>query len=223
MGRRRAARPSLPTLRVRRASLRGAPVGHAQGARLSPSFLSGQRLVPGFGGVGATSRRSTEEDLIAPCAAISIAARRTRSAADLAALRATLVASPGPSAAVLRRAFATDGARVASIRDRHAALSIARIADIHHGGDADEVLDVYRPEGTDSPLAAVVRVHGGGRIGGAKEQLGECFRILAACGEFVTLRTLLLAPEHRHPESVREMVSVPASIAREQPARVGGA
>jgi acetyl esterase len=124
----------------------------------------------------------------------------------LLAIRATLLVSPRPAALLLRRLFASGGAATARGLARHAPGGIAVRRDERYGVGEDAVLDVYRPQDAQEALPLVVWVHGGGWLGGSKEELAGFFRLIAARGYVVAAPRYSLAPEHPYPTAVREIM-----------------
>jgi acetyl esterase/lipase len=82
--------------------------------------------------------------------------------------------------------------------------------DIAYGDHARHRLDMYRPRG--SALGTVVFVHGGGFVGGDKNQDGVFYvnvgRWLARHGWIAVIPTYRLAPDHPWPAGARDLASV---------------
>jgi acetyl esterase/lipase len=129
-----------------------------------------------------------------------------------AALRFSLLFSPRPAALLVRRVFASGGAKTAAILDRHASADVSVLADERYGDEPDMVLDVYRPRSSSRPLPLVLWVHGGGFVGGAKEELAGYFKLIASRGFVVAAPRYSLAPEHRYPTPPRQMVQALAHL-----------
>lgn len=129
-----------------------------------------------------------------------------------AALRLSLLFSPRPAALLVRRVFASGGVRTAAILDRHAPSDVAVLADERYGDEPDMLLDVYRPGSTTGPLPLVLWVHGGGFVGGAKEELAGYFKLIATRGFVVAAPRYSLAPEHRYPTPPRQMIQALAHL-----------
>lgn len=70
----------------------------------------------------------------------------------------------------------------------------------------DMVLDVFRPASASGPLPLVVWVHGGGFVGGTKDELAGYFKVLAANGLAVAAPRYSLAPRHRYPAPLRQLM-----------------
>jgi acetyl esterase/lipase len=137
-----------------------------------------------------------------------------------AAVRTSLAFSPRPTALLVRRVFAAGGARTARILDRHAPSGIMAIVDESYGDDADMLLDVYRPASTDAALPLVVWVHGGAWVGGSKEELAGWCRLIASDGRVVVAPRYSLAPEHRYPAPLHQVMAAIAH-ARAERERLG--
>jgi acetyl esterase/lipase len=123
----------------------------------------------------------------------------------------SLLVSPRPGALVLRRAFAANGAAIAAALAKHVPPGIEAVLDEPYGAGLDERLDVYRPAG-DGPLPAVVWIHGGGWIGGSKEELANWCRLIAGEGFAVASVGYSLAPAHRYPTPVRQALAALAHV-----------
>jgi acetyl esterase/lipase len=122
------------------------------------------------------------------------------------ALRASLWVSPRPAALVVRRVFAVGGAKTAEALDRHAPGDVIALLDERYRDEPDMLLDVYRPASATSPLPLLLRVHGGGFVGGAKEELAGYFKLLAHAGYVVVGPRYSLAPERHYPTPPRQMM-----------------
>ena len=68
------------------------------------------------------------------------------------------------------------------------------------------LLDVHRPSATGAPLPALVWVHGGGFVGGSKDELAGYFKLIASNGYAVVAPRYALAPEHRYPTPTRQVM-----------------
>jgi acetyl esterase/lipase len=149
--------------------------------------------------------------LLAPPAGSGLR-ERILTACALAAMRATLVVSPRPAALMLRRRFASGGAATAATLDRHAPVDVTVLRDARYGAEPDMLLDLYRPVSATQALPLVMWVHGGGWLGGSKEELAGWFRILAGFGYAVAGPRYALAPEHRYPTPVRQLMQALAHL-----------
>jgi len=121
------------------------------------------------------------------------------------AWRMSLLVSPRPGALFLRRSFAANGARVAESLARHVPAGIEALTDERYGDGPDELLDLFRPSGAEA-LATVLWIHGGGWVGGSKEELAGWCSLLAGKGLTVVSVGYSLAPEQRYPTPVRQVL-----------------
>lgn len=122
------------------------------------------------------------------------------------AVRVSLLAGPRPAALAIRRAFAVGGERFRKILNRHAPAGIGVLRDERYGEEPEACLDVVYPEGTSSPLPLFVWVHGGGWVGGSKDELTGYFKILASEGYVVVGANYSRAPEYHYPTPLRQLM-----------------
>ena len=80
------------------------------------------------------------------------------------------------------------------------------LIDERYGPDPDMLLDVSRPVSATEPLPLVVWVHGGGFVGGTKEELAGYFKLLASHGFAVVAPRYSLAPGRRYPVPLRQLM-----------------
>ena len=85
---------------------------------------------------------------------------------------------------------------------------LLRHLDISYGPHAENLLDVYYPEGTDAPLPTIVSIHGGGWFYGSKELYSHYCMRLALRGFTVVNFDYRLAPEHKYPAPVEDTCAV---------------
>ena len=128
------------------------------------------------------------------------------------AVRVSLLFSPRPAALLVRRIFAAGGRRTAAVLARHAPEGVTSIVDERYGEEADMLLDLYRPGSAVEPLPLVVWIHGGGFVGGSKEELADYLRLLASNGFAVAAPRYSLAPEHRYPTPPRQVMQALAHL-----------
>lgn len=121
-------------------------------------------------------------------------------------VRASLLVSPRPAALLVRRVFASAGANVAHALEKHAPPGVDALIDERYGDEPDMLLDVYRPRSAGGPLPLLLWVHGGGFVGGAKEELASYLKLLAHNGHVVVGPRYALAPKHRYPTPPRQMM-----------------
>ena len=65
-------------------------------------------------------------------------------------------------------------------------------------------LDIYTPR-ADGPHPTVLHIHGGGWVGGSKDELSGYFKILAMEGLSVVGVDYSRAPQHRYPTPLRQI------------------
>ncbi len=104
---------------------------------------------------------------------------------------------------MLRKAFkAGDDKRDAGLSTP---ADIERWDDIVFGDDpAWQVMDVYRPKGTEGPLPVIVSIHGGGWTYGDKERYQFYCMSLAQRGFAVVNFTYRVAPEFKWPAGIED-------------------
>jgi acetyl esterase len=119
------------------------------------------------------------------------------------AFAALYVLTPWPRALHLRYGFDKDGDRTGQELARYVPPGVESILDQPY--DTGVALDVYRPQSAPQPRTTVVWVHGGGWLGGSKEQLANYARILAARGFTVAVIGYSLAPKATYPTPVRQV------------------
>lgn len=102
----------------------------------------------------------------------------------------------------------------ASDAKRDAGLTIpedvTRYLDLRYGQYAENLLDVYCPKGTTTPLPTIVSIHGGGWVYGDKELYSHYCMRLVQRGFTVVNFTYRLAPEHKYPAAVQDACAVMA-------------
>lgn len=133
-----------------------------------------------------------------------------RTLAALALLAAVTVAaflaSPWPSATLIRLVFEAGGARTAAALARHVPPDVTTLADERYDpADPEAYLDIHRPASL--PVAGrptVVWIHGGGFVSGSKEEIGNYLRVLAGRGFVVVGIRYSIAPGHLYPTPVRQ-------------------
>jgi acetyl esterase/lipase len=123
-----------------------------------------------------------------------------------ATVRASLLVSPRPTALLIRRVFAEGGARTKAVLDRHAPDGTIVTVGIRYGDEPEAVLDLTRSATATGPRPLVVWIHGGGWIGGSKDELLGYAKQLAAAGYTVATPDYPRAPEHRYPAPPREVM-----------------
>jgi acetyl esterase/lipase len=130
--------------------------------------------------------------------------------AFVACVRASLRVSPRPMAFLIRRQFARARALTQAELGRHAPTGIASFRDERYGDGPDALLDVYVPETAQSHgerLPVIVWIHGGGWIGGNKDELAGYMQLLASHGFVAVAINYSLAPAARYPTPVRQTMA----------------
>ncbi|WP_439574100.1 alpha/beta hydrolase [Phreatobacter sp.] len=119
---------------------------------------------------------------------------------------AAFLASPWPSATVIRWAFEAGGARTAAALARHVPPGVTtRANERYDPSDPEAYLDIHRPA-TPPPgqRPTIVWIHGGGFVSGSKEEIGNYLKVLAGQGFVVVGIRYSIAPGHRYPTPVRQ-------------------
>lgn len=143
--------------------------------------------------------------------------RRARLAVALIdlALRVSVPLGPRPGALLVRRLFAAGGAQTARSLARHAPADVVVTRDEPYGSGPDSVLDLYRPPNAEEALPTVVWIHGGGWVGGSKEELAGWFALIADHGYAVVAPRYTLAPKAHYPGPQRQLMEVLAHLRRD--------
>jgi len=129
------------------------------------------------------------------------------------ALAAVYVFTPWPRALHLRYEFGGD--ETAQKLAQYVPPGVAAILDQRYDSDNSSVaLDVYHPDGAPQRRTTVVWIHGGGWLGGSKEQLASYARILAARGFTVAMVGYSLAPGSTYPTPVRQVTTALGYLVR---------
>lgn len=122
-------------------------------------------------------------------------------------LAVSMIVSPRPAVALVKRAFDAGGAATAAGLARHAPTGVETREDERYGSGQDEMFDVHRPAGADGPLPVVLWIHGGGWVGGSKEELRDYLRLVAADGGGVVAPAYTLAPRGRYPGPLHQVAA----------------
>ena len=85
---------------------------------------------------------------------------------------------------------------------------LVRHLNIPYGPYAENLLDIYYPEGTDAPLPTIVSIHGGGWFYGTKELYSHYCMRLALRGFTVVNYDYRLAPEYKYPAPIEDTCAV---------------
>lgn len=126
--------------------------------------------------------------------------------------------SPWPSAMLIRYMFDTDGKRTnANLANRVPAGVSGVLNETYDPGDPDARLDVFYParaQESGASLLTVVWIHGGGFLGGSKDQIASYAKILAAAGYTLAGVEYSLAPEKTYPTPLRQVNTAVAYLAK---------
>ncbi|MBI1376873.1 MAG: alpha/beta hydrolase fold domain-containing protein [Frankiales bacterium] len=131
---------------------------------------------------------------------------RATGALVAAGLRASLMVSPRPTVALLRREFARSGAERAERLRPGAPPDVRSIVDERYGQGVDELLDVHLPTPAAGPLPVLLWTHGGAFVGGSKDEIDYYLAHLARAGLCVVAPRYTLAPAARHPAPARQVM-----------------
>jgi len=122
------------------------------------------------------------------------------------AVRVSLLISPWPAALVVRKVFAASGAKLAMALDRHEPANVTGLINERYGADPDMFLDLFRPVSASGPLPLMVWVHGGGFVGGTKDEMAGFLKLVAGHGFAVAAPRYSLAPGRRYPTPLRQLM-----------------
>lgn len=199
----------------------GHRTGHPQGTRVqNPAYRSthrhDRRISPGSP-VCSGNRPSAssliemaDSELRSPDSANQRPLQRIAFGAARLVLRACTLVSPRPATGLVRRVFSAGGAKQAQRLALHVPDGVdCVVSDEPYGEHPDERLDVYAPSGavhSGLRLPVVLWVHGGGWVGGSKQELEGWFRIVAAHGFTVVAPCYSLAPDARFPVPLRQLL-----------------
>jgi acetyl esterase/lipase len=126
------------------------------------------------------------------------------------AFRASLHLSPRPMALLIRRQFAKGTEQRKQKQLSQAPSGVLAYIDERYDTARKALLDVYVPSSTQAAgatLPAIVWTHGGGFVGGSKEELAGYFRMLAGAGFTVVGINYSLAPEAKYPTPVLQLMT----------------
>lgn len=85
---------------------------------------------------------------------------------------------------------------------------VTRVTDLAYGNDPEQVLDIYYPAGTQTPLPTIVSVHGGAYVYGNKNLYQYYCMSLAQKGFTVVNFSYRLAPKHKFPDQLCDINAV---------------
>lgn len=141
--------------------------------------------------------------------------RRAVTAAARGLLATTLLVSPRPAVALVRRVFDAGGRETADRLARHAPGGTTTDGDLRYGARPDELLDLHRQEGPGGPLPLLMWIHGGGWVAGRKDEAADYLRLIAREGWAVASPAYTLAPRGRYPEPLRQAAAALGFLVRE--------
>lgn len=139
-------------------------------------------------------------------AAVGAAVRRGALEAAGAGVRASMLVTPRLAAFIIRETFRRSGLHLAATLGRYAPAGIKVHRDLRYGPGRDMLLDVFEPDDGAGPHPLLLWVHGGGFVGGSKDELAGYFQMIAAHGYTVAAPQYSLAPRYRYPMPLRQMM-----------------
>lgn len=87
-------------------------------------------------------------------------------------------------------------------------IDVSRVSIPGRDDDPEITLQILRPQGLHTPAPAIFHVHGGGFVmGGPENSHGRMVRLARELGCVVVETTYRLAPEHRYPAALRDVVT----------------
>ena len=114
----------------------------------------------------------------------------------------------------MNKAFASGGGKLAAALEKHVPARMEAFIDERYGDEPDMFLDVFRPASASAPLPLLMWVHGGGFIGGTKDELAGYFKVIASDGYVVVGTNYSLAPKHHYPTPPRQMMQASSTCRR---------
>ena len=103
-----------------------------------------------------------------------------------AAVVAAAQISPWPAALAYRYLFSRGGAAMSDALAKHVPVDVnSRLDERYDPSETDATFDLHHPDritATDEVLPTIVWIHGGGFIGGTKDEIANYLRIIAANG-----------------------------------------
>lgn len=139
-------------------------------------------------------------------AAVSAAVRRGALEAAGAGVRASMLVTPRLAAFLIRETFRRSGVQMAASLMRHAPTGVEVYRDLRYGPAPDMLIDVFHPADGDGPHPLLMWVHGGGFVGGSKDELAGYLQMIASNGYTVAAPRYSLAPRYHYPLPVRQMM-----------------
>lgn len=122
----------------------------------------------------------------------------------IVALCAAHVVSPWPTVWLIRFVFEKGAEQASASTEPFVPQGVRIERDVRYGSEPDERFDVFTPPNPSAAMPAVLWVHGGGFVAGARTDLTNYLQVLAARG-FVTIAIgYSRAPEARFPTPVQQ-------------------
>lgn len=119
------------------------------------------------------------------------------------AIYAAFVLSPWPSAWLIRSVFSYGASKTNAALAKHVPTGIREQRDIAYGDAADERLDVFLPsDGAQPGRPTLVWIHGGGFVGGDRQDVAPYLKILAGKGYATVAVGYSHAPAAQYPTPV---------------------
>ncbi|WP_449255898.1 alpha/beta hydrolase [Bosea sp. (in: a-proteobacteria)] len=132
------------------------------------------------------------------------------------AVYAAFALSPWPSALLARGVFAYGASKTNDALARHVPAGIREQRDIAYGAGADERLDLYLPpDGARPGRPTLVWLHGGGFVGGDRQDVAPYLKILAGKGYAAVAIGYSRAPAARYPTPVLQANAALGFLERE--------
>jgi acetyl esterase/lipase len=122
----------------------------------------------------------------------------------IASLYAAHIVSPWPTVWLIRFVFAKGAEQASASTEPFVPEGVRIDRDVRYGSGPDEAFDVFTPANADAAMPAVLWVHGGGFVAGARTDLTNYLQVLAARGFIAIAIGYSRAPEARFPTPVRQ-------------------
>ncbi|WP_062210802.1 alpha/beta hydrolase [Demequina oxidasica] len=128
-------------------------------------------------------------------------------AAGLAVVAVSVV-SPWPTSLLIRGMFDKGAADTVAEMDPYVPDGVASQPDVEYATQgADTTLDVFYPDGTTSPQATVIWIHGGAWISGDKTSVNPYAQMIAAEGYTAVTVNYTVSPEAVYPVALEQLNS----------------
>lgn|SRR5512138_47102 len=122
----------------------------------------------------------------------------------IVATYAAHVVSPWPTVWLIRFVFAKGAEQASASTEPFVPQGVRIERDVRYGSGPDEKFDVFTPANANAAMPAVLWVHGGGFVAGARTDLTNYLQVLAARGFVAIAIGYSRAPEARFPTPVRQ-------------------